>query len=145
MRKPFDRVLYAEDDNAKQQILDWLSLNEFWAWVNPDQFGIDVLAYKHDVDYGFEVEVKHNWKGARFPYDEVHFAERKRKFIGPNTFFTMLNDDRSHVLVVPGETLGVCRVVSKKTKYTDSELFFEVPLSACVVYLLDGESFGRDC
>lgn len=145
MRKPFDEGLYNNDDNAKDQIIDWLFLNDFWAWVNPDRYGIDVLAVKHGVDYGFEVEVKHNWKGSRFPYDEVHFAERKRKFIGVNSYFTMLNDDRSHVLVVPGVVLARSPVVSKRTKYTDGEKFFQVPLSLCVVYLLGGLAFGSDC
>lgn len=137
MSKPFDPGLYEDDDNAKYAVIDWLHTNEFYAWVNPDKYGIDVLAFKDWLDYGFEVEVKHNWKGEEFPYNTVHFSARKQKFIAPNHYFTMLNDDRSYVLVVDGPTLLYASVISKETKYTSDEQFIAVPLNSCMVYRLD--------
>lgn len=137
MAKPFDLGLYQADDDAKFVVIDWLHVNQFEAWVNPDQYGIDVLATKDWLDYGFEVEVKHNWKGEDFPFDTVHFSARKQKFIAPNHYFTMLNDDRSLVLVVDGPTLLCSPVVSKETKYTSGEQFIAVPVSRCLIYRLD--------
>jgi hypothetical protein len=137
IKKPFDPTLYNEDDNAKWQVIDWLYSRGFYAWVNPDQYGIDVLAFKDWLDYGFEVEVKHNWQGELFPFGTVHFSARKLKFVGVNTYFTMLNDARTHVLLAHGSTLMESPVVSKRTKYTDDEQFIAVPLSQCVIRVLD--------
>ncbi len=136
MKKPFDSVLYEADDNAKFIVIGWLERNGFVAWVNPDQYGIDVLAERDGDQYGFEVEVKHNWQGEKFPYSTVHFSARKQKFIGWNHFFTMLNDERSCVLVVDENVLRSADVVNKATKYTSDELFIAVPLSQCVVFRL---------
>jgi hypothetical protein len=137
MSKPFSKELYDDDDDAKYVVIGWLERQGYAAWVNPDQYGIDVLALKDFDEYGFEVEVKHNWTGDRFPFGTVHFSARKQKFVAPNHFFTMLNDARSCVLVVDGGTLASARVVSKETKYTSGELFIEVPVGRCVLYRLD--------
>jgi hypothetical protein len=105
--------------------------------VNPDLYGIDVLATRDGDDFGFEVEVKHNWQGEKFPYRTVHFSARKQKFIGWNHFFTMLNDERTCVLVVDEQALRAAPVVEKNTKFTTGELFIAVPISACVIFRLD--------
>jgi hypothetical protein len=136
-KKPFDSDLYDADDDAKYLIIDWLFSEDFYAWVNPDKYGIDVLAMRNMEHYGFEVEVKHNWSGRKFPYDTVHFSARKQKFIAPGHYFTMLNDDRSCVLVVDDDTMASARVVSKNTKYTTAEQFLEVSVRHCPVFRLD--------
>lgn len=135
--KPFDADQYEADDNAKYRIIEWLETNRFAAWVNPDLYGIDVLATRDGDDFGFEVEVKHNWQGDKFPYRTVHFSARKQKFIGWNHFFTMLNDERTCVLVVDEQALRAAPVVEKNTKFTTGELFIAVPISACAVFRLD--------
>lgn len=137
MSKPFDPELYKQDDPAKHEMVSWLSDMGFYAYINPDQYGIDVLAIKDFVDYGFEVEVKHNWSGHEFPYDTVHFAGRKTKFIAPNHFFTMFNTERTAFLLVDGFSMRLAPVVSKKTKYTDNESFVAVPVGRCNFIRLD--------
>lgn len=132
MKKPFDVGLYNADDVAKHQVIEWLGTKQFNAYVNPDQYGIDVLADKNNRLFGFEVEVKHNWSGFEFPYDTVHFAARKQKFIKPNHYFTMLNDNRTRILLVKGTVLAQCNLVTKNTKYTTGEQFIEVPANLCL-------------
>lgn len=134
-RKPFDEALYETDDNAKDQFITYLANYGFgYPRVNPDQYGIDVLAERNGEKYAFEVEVKHNWKGDYFPYKEVHFAYRKIKFTKipdielRNTFFVMLNHERNVALRVDGVTFAASPVTTKKTKYTTSEKFVEVPV-----------------
>jgi hypothetical protein len=134
--KPFDAELYDDDDDAKHLVVEWLGTKQFNAYINPDQYGIDVLADKNDKQYGFEVEVKHNWNTPRFPYDTVHFAGRKQKFIAPNHYFTMLNHNRTQLLLVDGATLAQCKLVTKNTKYTTSEQFIEVPAGLCKFRIL---------
>ena len=133
MSKPFSRELYEADDSAKEQLIDYLAIKGFDnPHVNPDQYGIDVLAERGGEMYAFEVEVKHNWVGVHFPYKEVHFAHRKIKFtqipgisLG-KTFFVMLNHDRNVALRVDGVTFAASPVTTKKTKYTSNEKFVEV-------------------
>lgn len=127
MRKPFDPELYDADDDAKYQVIGWLERKGFTAWVNPDKYGIDVLGQHRNIDYGFEVEVKHNWSGVKFPFDTVHFAERKLKFCVGNSFFTMLNNERDRLLITSGDVLLGSPVVTKDTKYTSGERFVAVP------------------
>ena len=80
--KPFSKNLYERDDNAKDQFVDWLKGKGWEAWINPERYGIDVLAVDiHGVDHKFEVEVKHNWKGESFQYETLHYSDRKRKFL----------------------------------------------------------------
>ena len=128
--KPFSKELYDEDDNAKHDLITYLTtLGYDNPRVNPDQYGIDVLAELSGETHGFEVEVKHNWKGRKFPFSNVHFANRKRKFATPNSHFVMFNHERTRGLTVSGETFQNSPVVTKKTVYTDEEEFAEINIT----------------
>jgi hypothetical protein len=128
--KPFSKELYDEDDNAKNDLITYLdTLGYTNPRVNPDQYGIDVLAERDEVTHGFEVEVKHNWKGRKFPFPNVHFANRKRKFAKPNSHFVMFNHERTRGLTVSGEVFQASPVVIKKTVYTETEEFAEINIT----------------
>tara|TARA_R110000868_G_scaffold174279_1_gene410867 strand:+ start:41 stop:469 length:429 start_codon:yes stop_codon:yes gene_type:complete len=131
MSKVFSEEHYNADDNAKHQVIEWLVTRGFMAWVNPDQYGIDVQGVLKGECYEFEVEVKHNWSGAMFPFDTIHFSNRKRKFATADklTWFVMLNDERTHALLVSGATFLDAPVVTKDTIYTQKELFVAIPVS----------------
>lgn len=131
--KPFSERLYDKDDNAKDLWIEWLNANDYKAEVNPDQYGIDVLASKDGKEYQFEVEVKHNWKGPRFRYDTLHYSDRKRKFLKDpsNTSFVTFNHERTHALVVPGAVLADAPTIVKNTIYTSNEKFIEVLTAQC--------------
>lgn len=135
MSKAFDQSHYDADDNAKHDLIRWLEdLHGFMAWVNEDQFGIDVQAIKHGEFYEFEVEVKHNWVGEGFPFDCVHWSARKLKFAKESklNWFVMFNDDRTRALFASGKVLLDSPIVVKDTKYTSGEKFVEVPLGRCI-------------
>lgn len=134
MSKVFDKRHYDADDPAKHDLIDWLEERGFMAWVNDDQYGIDVLALRNGQQYEFEVEVKHNWVGDGFPFDSVHWSARKLKFAQPSRlqWFVIFNDDRSQALFVSGDVFLSCDVVVKDTKYSQGERFVEVPLSRCM-------------
>lgn len=131
MIKPFDPAQYDRDDDAKHQIIQFLRQKGFAAMVNPDKYGIDVVARKQGVDFTFEVEVKHNWKGEVFPFDTVHFSARKLKFVSGNTYFAMLNNERTHALFVSGEVFKAAPITTKDTKYTKAEQFVTVRVADC--------------
>lgn len=139
--KEFSQSLYDENDDAKHQIIEWLEQKGFMAWVNDDQYGIDVQGLKMGKQYVFEVEVKHNWDHHGFPFDSVHFPLRKRKFAGEKgAWFVMLNAHRTQALFVSGEVFLDCKVITKNTKYSFAEEFVEIPLSRCIFRDLIGEN-----
>lgn len=131
--KPFSPRLYDKDDNAKDLWIEWLKAHDYKAEVNPDDYGIDVLASKDGQEFQFEVEVKHNWKGPRFQYGTLHYSERKRKFLKDpsNTSFVTFNHERTHALVVPGVVLAEAPTIVKNTIYTSNEKFIEVQTAQC--------------
>jgi hypothetical protein len=129
--KVFNKDHYNADDNAKHQVIEWLVTRGFMAWVNPDQYGIDVQGVRKGQSYEFEVEVKHNWSAANFPFETIHFSNRKRKFATPDklTWFVMLNDERTHALLVSGEIFLTAPIVTKNTIYTQAEQFVAIPFA----------------
>lgn len=131
MNKVFSEEHYNADDNAKHQVIAWLVSRGFMAWVNPDQYGIDVQGVLKGECYEFEVEVKHNWSGSMFPFDTIHFSNRKRKFATADklTWFVMLNDERTHALLISGQTFLAAPVVTKNTIYTEAEQFVAIPVA----------------
>lgn len=132
MLKPFDAELYDADNSAVDTLIEWLNAQDWTAWVNPDKYGIDVLATSPTGrNWQIEVEVKHRWKGKDFPYPEVHFSGRKIKFANEESIFVMFNDDRSYALGVRGSVVKNCSTVEKDTVYTKDEAFISVPISFC--------------
>lgn len=134
--KPFSPSLYKKDDSAKELVIKWLKAQDIDAWVNPDQYGIDVLSKdEYGVEHCWEVEVKHNWRGPEFPFPSVHFSGRKKKFVkDPDSVsFAMLNHERTHVLIVKGQQLAKAELVTKDTIYTRDEKFIEIPIENCVI------------
>ena len=130
MIKPFSLELYADNDNAKELVIKWLESNGCTAWVNPDQYGIDLLFKNPEGDYySCEVEVKHNWKGARFPFKTMHIPARKLKFATGNSIFVILNSERSHLIMLHGDDLRKAPIVRKDTIYTESEYFTEIEVN----------------
>ena len=131
MNKVFSEEHYNADDNAKHQVIEWLVTRGFMAWVNPDQYGIDVQGVLKGECYEFEVEVKHNWSGSMFPFETIHFSNRKRKFATADklTWFVMLNDERTHALLISGQTFLAAPVVTKNTIYTEGEQFVAIPVA----------------
>ena len=133
MAKPFSQKLYDDNDDAKMLIIDWLKGRGIEAWVNPDQYGIDVQTESME----YEVEVKHNWKGYRFPYETVHIPVRKKKFLKETMSFAMLNHQRSHVMIIPGTIVMKSPEVIKSTIYTSNEKFFEIWVKDCETFILE--------
>lgn len=135
MSKVFDQTHYDADDNAKYDLIEWLRAKGFAAWVNPDKYGIDVLAKEPGGQrFEFEVEVKHNWDSDGFPFDTVHWSARKLKFAKPDklTWFVIFNNSRTQALFVSGEVMLASEVVVKDTKYSQGERFVAVPVGRCM-------------
>jgi hypothetical protein len=140
VRKPFSTSLYNKDDSAKDIFIAWLQSQDIDAWVNPDQYGIDVLSKNAaGIEHAWEVEVKHNWKGSIFPFDSLHYSERKKKFLSrpKKVSFVTFNHERTHMLIVKGVDLDSAEIVTKDTIYTKGEQFIEIPVEKCQLFSLE--------
>ncbi len=129
MSKPFDKELYEANDPAKEFVIAYFTERYgFLVYVNPDQYGIDLIVENERGTFELEVEVKHNWKGKRFPYQTVHFPARKLKFAKnpDNVHFIMLNDDWTYALLIDGPTFAKSEVITKDTFLTKNERFVSV-------------------
>lgn len=132
MTKPFSKELYDADDNAKEQVIKLLATKGVKVVVNPDQYGIDLVGTYQGQPRSYEIEVKHNWKGKDFPFDKVHISARKLKFAWPMSRFIMLNDDRTEAILIQGQDVAECPIITKSTIYTKDEQFIEIPLERTV-------------
>jgi hypothetical protein len=94
------------------------------AKVNDNIYGIDVVTDEYD----FEIEIKHNWVGREFIYETMHYAERKRKFISPRSFFVTFNSDATRYFITHSSALKDQNIIMKDTKYSTLELFVVVPV-----------------
>jgi hypothetical protein len=131
--KPFSPELYATNDNAKFLIVDWLEGKGYAAEINPDQYGIDILARGKGRTLRVEVEVKHNWMTGSFKYDTLQIPQRKAKFAkDPDTWFVVMNHDRTHALLCSGESVLSSDLVEVPNKLvSEGERFFQIPVSQC--------------
>lgn len=142
MSKPFSAELYDDDDSAKHLVVEWLNRRGHKIGVNPDQYGIDLVGLdRSDRPSAWEVEVKHNWKGDQFPFDTVHYAVRKRKFVQPDvmTWFITLNHERTRAVVFSHKHFMEGRLVQKSTIYTTDEWFVELPVRQGIFINLNDE------
>jgi len=139
MSKRFDQELYNKDDAAKFFVIDFFTERYgFNVYVNPDEYGIDLIVENDRGTFGLEVEVKHNWRTVKFPFDSIHFAYRKIKFAKDpaNVHFIMLSHNWTWALLVDGETFASSPIVIKDTIYSRNEKFIEVPSSKCRILRL---------
>lgn len=137
--KPFDLDLYNADDNAKELVIQWLKGYGYNVYVNPDQYGIDLIGTDSTGKaIAVEVEVKHHWKGSHFPFRTVHVSARKQKFIRPDSYLVMVNHERTHVLTLNYETLSQAKLVTKPTIYTTDEQFLQVDVEMAKIRKLNG-------
>jgi hypothetical protein len=138
--KPFSSAQYDADDDAKNQVGKFVA--QHWSFtnvrVNPNRYGIDLLADDDGTLTGIEVEVKHNWTGDYFPFSTVHFSARKAKFLDecPQVYFAMLNHERTWLIVVDGSQFDCAKLVCKHTKHTMNEWFLQLPLDKFMKYRL---------
>lgn len=128
MNKTFDPVLYAKYDPAKHIVVDWLRSKKIEAFVNPDKYGIDIIAKRNDDKFEIEVEVKKKWRGKDYPFDTIHISTRKERFVtqGVSVWFCLLNNDQTHAVFVSCADFLTAPIITKNTSCTTRESFREI-------------------
>ena len=133
VRKEFNKELYDDNDTiAKEKAIEYFKKIGMIARHNPDRYGIDLIV---DNKFYCEVEVKHNWKTSRFPFNDLQYSERKRKFaiLDSDEFpvvMMVINSLLTDALVVRGKDVLSSPSQEVSNKYIKSgEYFFKIPIN----------------
>lgn len=127
--KKFDQALHDKyDPPAREAVTKWAK--QAWGLDcigNPDQYGIDLVAYRDGIQVGYiEVEVR-TWNPC--PFDTIHVPKRKLEMLElPNALFFALTEDLSHAYWIWGKDVFAYKLVEVK-KDNFHEAYYDVPKS----------------
>jgi hypothetical protein len=139
--KKFDQKLFNENDvSARLAILSHMDSQGLFCIENDDKYGPDLILYRGLSPYSYiECEIKRVWSGPSLPWDTVQLPVRKEKFLklGLPTEFYIINKELTHCIVIPDFVLAKLPKVEVRNVYIpDGELFWQVPLSECILLKL---------
>jgi hypothetical protein len=127
--KKFDQALHDKyDPPARAAVTKWVQAAwNMQAKDNPDQYGVDLIAYRDGIQVGFiEVEVR-NWSPC--PFNTIHVPVRKKHMLEvPNTLFFALTKDLGHAYWITGDKPLIYKTVEMKDN-TKHEAYYDVPKS----------------
>ena len=130
VRKPFSKSNHdANDGVGKDVVIKFLRGRGVDAIENPDDYGIDVMVAKYEVE-------RRTIYTDKWPYETVHVPERKTKFFVHNIFYVVVMHHETKTKTF--DTLLFCEtdVVKKyplvevpNKSVSKGEYFYDVPLS----------------
>jgi len=127
--KKFDQALHDKyDPPARAAVAKWVQAAwNMQAKDNPDQYGVDLIAYRDGIQVGFiEVEVR-SWSPC--PFNTIHVPVRKKHMLEmPNTLFFALTKDLGHAYWITGNKPLTYKTVEMKDN-TKHEAYYDVPKS----------------
>tara|TARA_Y100000004_G_C8940402_1_gene423898 strand:- start:1036 stop:1578 length:543 start_codon:yes stop_codon:yes gene_type:complete len=152
--KKFDRSLYEKYDKlgkeyARQFLPRILKLSNPEKYKDVqvrdegENYGPDLVCHNNGEVVGyFEVEIKNNWSTKQFNFPDLQIPERKAKWANGYkgkavTYCVLSKPERTGVTktcignmaTVKGSLVSKCPTQYVKTKYTQNEKFFKIPLN----------------
>lgn len=144
--KQFDRELFEQQDQrTRSAVMEYLASEGLYCTQNPDLYGPDLLVYRgYSKLYYIEVECKLVWNnqhdpstGQRvFPWPTVQLPERKAKFTRKRlpVEFWILSKDLQTAVIIPDNVIDSSMLVPVSNRLvSEGELFFQVPVSECII------------
>ena len=130
VRKPFSASNHNANDGAgKKVVINFLRKRGIDAIENPNDYGIDIMAAKYEVE-------RRTIYTDQWPYSTVHVPERKEKFFHHNIYYVVVMHHETKTKTF--DTLLFCDTdVIKKYPLVEvpnksvkkGEFFYDVPLS----------------
>ena len=104
-----------------------------------EDYDIDIIAYKNNIEYRIEVEVrtKLNWTSEKdYPFDTVSFLGRKEKYSKPNMFwYFLVSNDINNFLFCRSDYIFNKQYQIKKQVDTNKrygiDIAYHVPKQLC--------------
>ena len=118
----------ANDKPAKDVVINFLKLIGIDAMENPDQYGIDIIVPR------YEVERREIWID-KFPFKTVHIPARKEKFLKHSIIYTVVNRDFNKIMFCTSEVIRQYNLIEVPNKSVpEGEYFYDVPIEKWRIY-----------
>ena len=138
--KEFDQQLHDVYDRCSTDVIKKYVLKKHDGAVVKKyphgDYGVDLFVKINSHSHYIEVEVKTSWKEGLFPYKSIHIPARKHKhlFLDHPVWFVVMRQDFRAFVYISGTDL--VDKVTKNTKYSKDEEFFDIDMDLCdCVYL----------
>ena len=138
MIKKFSKSLFNKYDTAAKKaiVAIFKDFKDFRIVQNEHKYGVDFLLYKKDKHIGYlETEVKTLWKTEEFPYEDVQWPSRKKKYaeLDKPTIFVIFSKDLKNYLTASSKILLKADQEIVRNKYIKyGEYFFKVPVKKII-------------
>ena len=118
----------ANDKPAKDLVIKFLQSKGLDAIENPNDYGIDVMVSR------YEVERRIIWKD-KFPFKTVHIPSRKSKFLKYNIMYAVVNKDFDKIMLCKSSTIRKYKQIEVPNKSVPrGEYFYDVPIEEWSIY-----------
>ena len=118
----------ANDKPAKDLVIKFLQSKGLDAIENPNDYGIDVMVSR------YEVERRIIWKD-KFPFKTVHIPSRKSKFLKYNIMYAVVNKDFDKIMLCKSSTIRKYKQIEVPNKSVPKgEYFYDVPIEEWSIY-----------
>jgi hypothetical protein len=130
--KQFDKNSYDLHDPQKYKAIEYFNKKKFTAIVHPNKHAVDLIVTDTDQNTFYcEIEVKNNWKGKKFPFNDIQVLYKKKKHftLDKPSMLMMFNYERTHALILHDKDILQCDVKEIPNKFNrEGEYFFIVPV-----------------
>ena len=129
--KEFNEESHAANDKpAKDLVINFLKSKGIDATENPDQYGIDIIAPR------YEVERREIWID-KFPFKTVHIPARKEKFFKYSIVYAIVNRDFNKIMFCKSGVIKQYNAIEVPNKSVpEGEYFYDVPIKEWSTYNL---------
>ncbi len=118
----------ANDKPAKDLVIKFLQSKGLDAIENPNDYGIDIMVSR------YEVERRIIWKD-KFPFKTVHIPSRKSKFLKYNIMYAVVNKDFDKIMLCKSSTIRKYKQIEVPNKSVPKgEYFYDVPIEEWSIY-----------
>ena len=133
--KKFDKELFDKNDSiARSKAKEYFLSKGQEVKDNEDKYGPDLVL---GSGINVELEVKHSWKGRKFPFKTVQIPERKEKFAKIGCLFVMFNSDLTSGFLIQSKDILESPKVEVSNKFVKSgEKFFQIDIDKCEQFFL---------
>ena len=134
LSKPFSKGNHkANDKPAKDAVLKFLRSKGLDAIENPNDYGVDILVSR------YEVERRNIWTD-KFPYKTVHVPARKAKFLKFPIIYAVVNTNFDRVMLCSSVVIRKYPKIEVPNKsMPEGEYFYDVPIKEWTIYKIEGE------
>jgi hypothetical protein len=136
VHKQFDEALHAANDpRARKAFLERVLQEEFTAYENPNQYGIDIVIGSQPTRKYVELEVKKQWLYHDYPYPgNIHILARKER-MAEDRWFCVMSDNLKRCAFIHSFALKYSKLAENpNSTVSEGEYAYFVPMEFVVFF-----------